>query len=162
MKHFIYIVVFLVIFALCGCATLQRYQNQFSIENLVLCQTVPREMGKAEEVDYVLYHNLFCVYFETKNVTVRENNGEKWISITVIGRVWDGGELLYENAQIEYEGCVRDDYDPEIHGWGYLVFYALQYGKYRAEIEGIDRYSGISSKKSIFFEVWTPGKGYKA
>ena len=155
MKHFIYIVVFLVIFSMCGCATLQRQQNRFEITNLVLSQTRPKGMGDVFKVDHVLLHYPFCVYFETKNITYVEN-GKKKISLKIIGRILDGDKILYENTQIDYEGPVRDDFDPKIHGWGYLVFFAYNYGKYRAEIEATDRFADITSKKSISFEIKGP------
>jgi hypothetical protein len=150
MKHIIYIVVILLIFA-SGCATLQRTPDEFGIGKIVITQKYTQKMYDAEKSE-IIKGSRFFAYVKLNNLTV-VNDGEKKISVVLTARLYKDGKLVLEQEQINYEGPIREDFDPEIHGWCLLIFNAYDYGNHKIEIIAVDRFAEVTAVKSASFKI---------
>ena len=143
------IVMFLLVFVLMSCASLDFKSKSLRLDRIVFASQVSAYQDYEEKANAVfkIYETLY-IYTEIRNLTVVDNSVSVLLIIKLIG---PDGSVIIEQPFVNYEGVVQDPFI----SIPLTVPYGTSPGEYTIELTLTDRLSGDVAVQSGSFRVNT-------
>lgn len=164
-KRMIFLIFIAVLILMMGCASTNLFHREgrgFHISKIVLSSSIPyKNMDYVENYTFVPFEQFYLLTLFENMKLVKRSDGLCFSLLEEVTIYGPDNEIIFSGIRYDYEGCIRDDYNPEVHNYMVnpcMILPDWKPGKYTIEVTLTDRFSDTSDTARISFKVKIPSE----